>query len=441
MKKVLNGFKLGLGLRIVGIVLVGVLGLEWLLRANLYVSGGIMVAIALGLSVELYYYVARTGRDVERLLQAIRYDDFTVHLRLPYHEPRFKQLYDALNDVMRTFKNIRKEHEARKLFLHRLLDHINTAVIVYKPDGRVELINPAARRLLQLNRLVQIQDLPPACVALAQVLLAPHLPRARTLKIYDTCTLSVSFSRSIIHDEPIIIAALQDIRPELEAQEWEAWQSLMKVLTHEIMNSLTPITSLAEYVQQNLSANLSPDEVTDCKQALDTIEKRSQGLVHFVQAYRSVLYLPQPTRKAFSIQELFQRLATLFKQEPLAQGIFISFDVRPSTLTLTADSALVEQAIINLALNAFYALHEVQEPILNCTARLTAENNIVIAIEDNGTGIPEEVREKIFIPFFTTRTGGSGIGLSLCRQIMQLHQGSIRFETQVGKGTVFYLVF
>jgi len=441
MKRVLGWFKFGLGLRVSLVICVGVVAVELLFRLGLYVSGGLIALLWGLLFIELYHYVARTGRDMERLLQAIAYDDFTVHLIPPYRERRFRLLYSALNAVMARFKAIRKEHEARKQFLHRLLDHVATAVIVYKPDGTVELMNPAARRLLQLNRLVKVQDLPDGCAALRVALLAPQLSRSGSLKIYEHCTLAVSFARSMIQEEPIIIAALQDIRPELEAQEWDAWQSLMKVLTHEIMNSLTPITSLAEYVQQNLEAGISTEEIADCRQALATIEKRSQGLLHFVQAYRSIIYLPQPDLKEFPVSELWHRLEIFLRQEPAGRGVFMSFDVRPPALLLKADAALVEQALINLALNAFYALQDTPQPILNCTARLSPENRVLLAIEDNGCGIPPDVREKIFIPFFSTRESGSGIGLSLCRQIMQLHQGSIRFETQPQRGTVFYLVF
>ena len=244
-----------------------------------------------------------------------------------------------------------------------------------------------------------------------------------------------------------VLVSVQNIQTELEEKEMEAWQKLIRVLTHEIMNSITPISSLASTI--NLMINSHPPEenvfsdekLKDIIDAVNTIQKRSEGLIHFVDNYRNLTRIPKPNFQIFLVKELFDRVEKLMKQRLLDQNIKFDCTVYPSSLTLTADSEMIEQVLINLIINAMSALVGRGNPEINLSARLNERGKVVIRVTDNGFGIPEDVQEKIFIPFYTTKKDGSGIGLSLSRQIIRAHGGNIRVSSIPNKETTFTLRF
>ena len=235
---------------------------------------------------------------------------------------------------------------------------------------------------------------------------------------------------------------MQNIETELEEKEMEAWQRLIRVLTHEIMNSITPISSLAGTVTTILSNNNKFDEevVEDIKEAISTIKKRSEGLIHFVDNYRTLTKVPKPDFKIFQVKELFRNIEKLMLQQFSEKGIKFLRKVDPETLEVTADSEQIEQVIINLMINSIYALEGNENPCITLLANLDEKGKVLIKVIDNGPGIPEEAVEKIFIPFFSTKKSGSGVGLSLSRQIMRSHGGNIRVNSKPGE-TVFTLRF
>ena len=226
----------------------------------------------------------------------------------------------------------------------------------------------------------------------------------------------------------------------MEEKEAEAWQSLTRVLTHEIMNSLTPIASLAATAASMLPAvdgedgDAAATRDQDVAEALQTIDRRSHGLMRFVHAYRSVTLIPKPQFKIFPVAELFQRVEKLLRDKLNRQGIAFSSEVEPPSLEMTADPDLTEQVLLNLLLNAMEALGGMETPRIQMASRMNERGRVVIEISDNGPGIAPEAREKIFIPFFTTKKEGSGIGLSFSRQVMRLHHGVITVQSQAGNG-------
>src|SRR5690606_11575781 len=248
--------------------------------------------------------------------------------------------------------------------------------------------------------------------------------------------------------ENVKLISLQNIQNELEEKEMEAWQNLGRVLTHEIMNSVTPISSLAGIIEDEIKQHLvpgapilQPEEMSDIHLSLQTISKRSESLIEFVKEFRSLSNIPKPKPTSVNVQLLLEELATLYKMELNERDIRLLISVYPEDLTILADKGMIEQVLINLIKNAIQAFDE--QPVKEITLRafVSERSRPVISVKDNGSGIDPEALEKIFIPFFTTKKHGSGIWLSLSRQIMRQHQGTLGVKSTVGTGTEFFLRF
>jgi two-component system nitrogen regulation sensor histidine kinase NtrY len=299
-----------------------------------------------------------------------------------------------------------------------------------------------------VNHLTNIRALEPVSKELVGSLFKLQ-PGDRALfrleELPEPLQLVMSATEIRLREQRYTLVSLQNIRSELEEKEMEAWQKLIRVLTHEIMNSVTPISSLASTAAGMLDHDrpLEPtDELTgDLKGALRTIEKRSQGLLHFVDAYRNLTLIPKPRFKIFAIADLFKRLEHLLRPELAVEEVVFTTTLDPDTLELNADPDLVEQVLINLIKNALHAVQEKSGGQIRLSGRMDQSGGIAIEVVDNGCGISRDVQEKIFIPFFTTRENGSGIGLSLSRQIMRMHGGTITCRSREGEGATFMLRF
>jgi signal transduction histidine kinase len=262
--------------------------------------------------------------------------------------------------------------------------------------------------------------------------------------------LSINATEFKMRGEAYVLVSLQNIHSELEEKEIESWQRLIRVLTHEIMNSITPISSLAATIQEMLVdeqtntinvERLEAEDLESIHSAMATIESRSRGLLNFVEIYRNLTRIPKPNFRHFKVQEMFDRAHELLKPKLEQLNIQCSCKVFPEDLMLLADPDLVDQVVINLMLNAIDAVKDQPHPKLSIVASLNLNNRITIDFADNGYGIKPDLMDKIFMPFFTSKKEGSGIGLSLSRQIMQMHKGAISFKSKPGEGTVFTLTF
>jgi signal transduction histidine kinase len=261
--------------------------------------------------------------------------------------------------------------------------------------------------------------------------------------------LSIYATQFRMRGEEYVLVAFQDIHAELEEKEIESWQKLIRVLTHEIMNSITPISSLASTISEMLIDtsndtprlhNLDEEEIANVENAIHTIQKRSNGLLNFVDIYRNLTRIPQPNFRYFRIGEAFDRAEQLLKQKMDELNIDCQCLVYPDDLMLTADPDLIDQVIINLLLNSLDAVRNSENPRIILKA-YHDNHKTIIEVSDNGAGIKQDIIEKIFMPFFTSKKDGSGIGLSLSRQIMHLHKGSISVRSKPGEGAVFTLIF
>jgi signal transduction histidine kinase len=260
--------------------------------------------------------------------------------------------------------------------------------------------------------------------------------------------LSVYAIELTLKGENVKLVSIQNIQSELEEKEMEAWQNLVRVLTHEIMNSVTPISSLAGTIESELKHHfdektpvLSPEELKDIHLSLQTISKRSEGLIRFVKEFRSLTNIPKPKPTVIMTRALLEEIWMLHKMELTEKGIQLAIDVYPEDLTILADKGMIEQVLINLVKNAIQSFDEQTDRKITLRAFVSEKSRPVILVKDNGTGIDPDAIDKIFIPFFTTKKSGSGIGLSLSRQIMRQHQGTLNVKSEAGKGTEFFLRF
>jgi nitrogen fixation/metabolism regulation signal transduction histidine kinase len=407
----------------------------------------------------LIRYVEKTNRHLSRFLLAVKHGDFSRSFPGKELGPTFAELIDLFNAVMEKIQRTRSEKEEHYRYLQTVLHHVGIGLIAYTADGEVDLINTAAKRLLNLPRLKNIKALENFSGQLVDKLLSIKAGEKALVKINSgEMELAVHAAEFRLKNQKFTLVSIQNIQSELQEKEMEAWQKLIRVLTHEIMNSMTPITSMTATVidllnplpepesesnEENPAPETAMDSETlaDIANALKTIHKRSRGLTHFVSAYRNLTLIPKPKFKVFPIEELFNRVERLMVDKFEKTGIRFQWRVEPQTLELTADPDLMEQVLINLLLNAADALKEHEDPKVELTADQDEIGRVVIRVTDNGPGIVKEALGKVFIPFFTTKKKGSGIGLSLSRQIMKLHKGSIFVHSVPDEKTVFTLKF
>ncbi len=403
----------------------------------------------------LIHYVEKTNRDLTRFLDAVKHSDFSQSFSGAGLGSSFDSLKEAFSEVFAKFREARAEKEEHFRYLQTVVQHVGVGLIVFQRNGEVELINTAAKRLLHTPHLRNMRALDRFSAGLADKLLEMRPGEKKLIQVSeddDLLQIAVYSTEFRLREQNFVLVSLQNIQAELEEKEMEAWQNLIRVLTHEIMNSVTPIASLASTANDLLDGvndskamrELSDDDkenVEDISGALQTISKRSQGLLHFVESYRNLTRIPKPEFKIFSIMQLFEDIRLLLKQKFSDAGVELEIAVMPHTLDLTADPELIEQVLINLLVNALHAVERCAHPMVRMSARINERSRVVIQVADNGTGIMQEVQAKIFIPFFTTKQKGSGIGLSLSRQIMRLHGGSINVFSIPNERTVFTLRF
>lgn len=416
--------------------------------ATIFILGVIIIIQ----TAALIRYVEKTNKHLIRFFEAIKYSDFSQSFTIEGLGSSFDELKSSFADVIKAFQKSRAEKEEHFRYLQTVIQHVGIGLIAFEKDGEVKLINSAAKKLLGINQLKNIKSLRTMSEELVDKLFQIKTGERALVKVFENdelLQLVIYATEFKMRTEQILLVSIQNIQGELEEIEMEAWQKLIRVLTHEIMNSIAPISSLASTANELLADctiekeenKISNETIDDIQKAVQTIHKRSEGLLHFVQAYRSLTKLPIPSFKIFRITELFDRVEQLVIDKMKKRQINFSHDIQPYSLELTADPELIEQVLINLILNAIAAVKDNLNPKIQMKARIGERGRTLIEVIDNGVGIPKDVQEKIFIPFFTTKKGGSGIGLSLTRQIMRLHKGIIILNSEPEKFTEFVLIF
>jgi two-component system nitrogen regulation sensor histidine kinase NtrY len=442
----LRHFSIVIAIRII-LIIASVFTVVWLasLKTNvtlIYVLGLIFVAIQGSL---LFRYVTNVNRKLTYFLESVRYSDFTINFR---HDNKmgktFQELNQQFNEVLHAFRQARAEKEANLQYLNTIVQHIGTGLITFDSTGQVNLINNAALRMLGIYRLHQLSELQDKHPRLYELLSNLDSGVRELYRTPSDQPLALQGAAIQLRGMWVRIVVLQNIQTELQQQEVESWQNLTRVLRHEIMNSMTPIVSLVGtmrlIVNEDIEKSTSDQEaVNDLKEALQTLEKRSKGMMQFVNAYRDFTTLPKPVFSSTYVGELLQEVVQLMQTDLTSLGVLWKLTVKPETLTVKADAGQIQQVLINLIKNASEAFSTQTNRLITLSA-YQSDNLTMIEVADNGDGIEPEAIENIFIPFYTTKKTGSGIGLSLSRQILQQHGGQLNVVSEVGKGTIFTLV-
>jgi two-component system nitrogen regulation sensor histidine kinase NtrY len=348
--------------------------------------------------------VTKTNRDLNRFLLTIKHSDFSQSFTNSVKGSGFDELNAAFSAVTREFQRAKIEKEEHFRFLQTIIDHVGIALVAFDIEGNVELMNNAAKRLLKISRLGNIRDLGSISPPLADKLVNISPGDKDLVKLQqddDLLQLSIYATGFIMRQQKLTLVAMQNIQHELEEKEI----------------------------------------IDDVRNAVNTIEKRSNGLLNFIENYRKLTRIPKPDFKVTHIKDLFDRVEYLLKDQFEQSAVNFKKRIDPESLTITADPALIEQVLINLCKNSMEAVNGLVNPKIKLKAGTDGRGNPVIKVSDNGKGIPEEAVEKIFIPFFTTKPQGSGIGLSLSRQIIRLHKATIGVTSKPNEQTVFKLRF
>jgi two-component system, NtrC family, nitrogen regulation sensor histidine kinase NtrY len=441
-------FSVGILWRVGLLILFGAgLGYLAVQPARPWLLAALLAAVTLRVGYSLYQYVTAFNRKFVHFLESVRYSDFAIKFRSDNEMgPTFRELNQQFNEVLGAFRQARAEKETSLQYLNAIVQHIGTGLITFDANGQVSLVNNAALRMLGIYRLRQLTELRDSHPRLFELLSGLETGVRELYHTPGGQPLAVQGTSMQLQGTWVRIVALQNIRPELQQKEVEAWQNLTRVLRHEIMNSMTPILSLVGtmrlIVTEDIEKSTSDHEaVCDLKEALQTLEKRSLGMMQFVNAYRDFTTLPKPNLALVEVRELLRDVIQLLQADLQAAGVRWQVETEPENLTVRADSDQIQQVLINLTKNALEAYGSQPAPLLILRAYPSDNQTVTIEVKDNGDGIEPEALENIFIPFYTTKKTGSGIGLSLSRQILQHHGGQLLAQSVVGQGTVFSLVF
>jgi len=448
-----KNYRLNIILRVI-LMAASIYLLFYTLKSDFFIAPVIVTVAVIFEVASLIRYLDRTNRELTSFLESIRFSEFTRSFQIESMGGTFNELNKAFNEVMQDFQKVRAEKEESFHYLQTIVQNIDVSVIAYSSDGNIELINKTAKKLFQLATIKNIKSLEPLSPELVSTLLNIKPGENKLVKLqYDDDILQLAIFASTIKvkDKLIFLVTIKDIQNVLEEQETEAWQKLIRVLTHEIMNSITPIASLSSTLDLMLKGmvgqgngdelRIDNESVGEIQEALQTINKRSTGLLHFVNTYRNLTRIPKPNFRLCKISELFGSIEKLMEEEMRKCGFEFVVKVDPENLEFTADDQLIEQVLINLIKNSMHALSGRANARIQLQGFMNKRGRVTIQVSDNGPGILKDVLDKVFIPFFTTKPSGSGIGLSLSKQILRLHNGTITAHSEPEVETVFTMTF
>ncbi|RYE30917.1 MAG: HAMP domain-containing histidine kinase [Sphingobacteriaceae bacterium] len=401
----------------------------------------------------LYEFQQKTHKELEQFVEAIHYRDFSRHFDSTHAPAGLQVLRKGFNEINTTFKMISREKETQYLYLQKIMELVGTGILSYEAEtGEVQWMNESVKNMLQLPFLKTIHSLQKRDEELYKQIISlksseSMVATARSKKASFKVLLSVTAFQT--NNKIFRLIAFQNVDEALDETESRAWQKLLSVMTHEIMNSIAPISSLADTLKNRLQqANASftdeknePALLEDLELGIDTIRRRSEGLLKFAETYRNLNKITTLNVKKVHVRDLFENLNTLMEPTLAQKNIELDMVLKDPSLTISVDPTLIEQVLINLLVNAIEAVKEQPEPQIMLSAYILNDKKTVLKIADNGTGMAEDLLEQIFVPFFSTKKTGSGIGLSLCKQIMLLHKAQIQVQSLEGEGTAFLLVF
>ncbi len=440
---VYSNFRLNIAIRIILIFSILVLMAFWIVSGH-YLRTAYTGIVIILLLIEMFIYIDRLNRNLSNFFASVLADDFSVRLSDSRKGRSFYKLYNVLNAINDKIKFLSKERETRSQYLGSLIEQSGVGILSVDLNGKIHLVNKAFRDLLGLPKAhtgMNLGELSEELLIIIQKIRPGEHQLIRWMVGKTEQPFSFEVSRFKLEEQPFILVSVHDIRAELDEKELEAWQKLIRVLTHEIMNSVTPVVSLSNSLNELLKNN--PEGIQDQKlksrlsDGLEAITDRSSGLMKFTTAYQNLTRLPAPKIKVIDPDVLLNKIGTLYLPEIQSKNINLSIKYDGKPETFRGDPDLLEQVLINLIRNAAEAVESMDDPRIILVVEDIPGYQVKIRVEDNGQGMNKETLDKIFVPFFSTKPGGTGIGLSLSRQIIMMHKGSIEVTSKVGKGSVF----
>lgn len=442
-------FEWALSIRIL-LLLATMIGVAFLLVKEYYTYGGVVSLLIIFEVLDLFRFTNKSNEELQQFVESVHYRDFSRRFDEKNAPTSLLPMRKGFNEINTTFKTISKEKETQFVYLQKILELVDTGILSYEHiTGDVMWMNESLKQMLQVPYLKTIHSLQKREETFYNEIINVNPGENKVVSLKgDKSSFKVLLSATAFQtdNKKYKLIAFQNINEALEETESKAWQKLLNVMTHEIMNSVAPISSLADTLKNRLQLAVNDlsnktGSVDDLELGIDTIKRRSEGLLKFAETYRNLNKITTLTVKMIYIRDMFETLHHLMQPTLTQKNIELEVILKDPDLMVQADGSLIEQVLINLVVNAAEAVKEKEGPRILLSAYITPNNKVVIKIADNGAGMPEELIEKIFIPFFSTRKTGSGIGLSLCKQIMLLHKGTIQVQSEEGKGSAFLLHF
>ncbi|WP_422107612.1 sensor histidine kinase [Winogradskyella sp.] len=432
-------------------LLVGlILGLLYFIDNNKTTYVVLSSVVILYLLINTYTFVKRRFVAMDDFFEAVKYRDFSRWFPEDRGPKDIRFLYKGFNEINRTIKEINSQNQAQYVYLQKILEMVDIGIIAYNlENGNVLWSNDSFGDILDVPSFKNIRFVENRKPELFNTVFETYHREPNSISIAlqnESIKILISDTVFQVDDDAFKLIVVQNIDDTLNKNESESWKKLLSVMTHEIMNSITPISSLADTLQSNLELSIKNPkahdlELEDLNSGIKTIKNRSEGLLKFAKTYRSLSKVTNLNLQRVRVSELFNNIQLLMAPSIEAKNIAIEFKTSGARLELDIDTHLIEQVLINLLLNAVDACKHKDDAQIKVLASQNPNRDIIIKVYDNGSGIPQDILENIFVPFFTSKATGSGIGLSLCKQIMLLHKGRILVKSVEGEGTVFSLVF
>lgn len=425
-------------------------GAAYLLVTGLFLYMAFTMPVVCYQVIEFYRFQRKVHVELDQFVESVHYRDFSRHFDVKHAPPELQPMRKGFNEINSTFKMMSKEKETQYQYLQKILELVDTGILSYQQDdGSIVWMNESLKKMLQLPYLKTIHSLSRRDEGLYKQImtLKPGENRIATAH-QEKNAFKILLSATAFQTDGIKykLIAFQNVNEALDETESKAWQKLLSVMTHEIMNSIAPISSLAETLKSRLHESMKSSKneggsLDDLELGIDTIKRRSEGLLKFAETYRNLNKITTPNLKKVFVRDIFENLQQLMQPTLDQKKIDIEIILMDTELVLYIDASLIEQVLINLLVNGIEAVKEKTNAKVILSAFLASSRKTVIKVADNGIGMNDEVMDKIFIPFFTTKKNGSGIGLSLSKQIMMLHKGTIQVQSNEGEGTAFILQF
>lgn len=439
----------GILLRVI-LMFITLLVLSFAVLKEIYTLILILIPVIIFEVIDFYRLHKKAQDEVEQFVESVHYRDFSKYFNVKNAPVELQSLRQGFNEINTTFKVISIEKETQYQYLQKILELVDTGILSYETEsGEVKWMNDAFKKIMEVPYLKTIHSLARRNEEIYNQILALS-PGQRVISNIrrEKNNIKVVLSATAFKTENVEfkLIAFQNVNEVLEETESRAWQKLLSVMTHEIMNSVAPISSLANTLQGRLKQltleeNGTPGVAEDLELGIETIRKRSEGLLKFTETYRNLNKINKATIARVYVSDLFDNINRLMEPTLKQKNIDLTVILKDPLLTVGIDAGLIEQVLINLVLNSIDAVKSRTDPRIALSSYNDSNNKVIIKVTDNGTGMTDDVLDKIFVPFFSTKKNGNGIGLSLCKQIMMVHKGSITVQSRVNEGTAFYLCF